>query len=219
MPIQFCCTRCGQPIEVDDVHAGQTAACPYCRSMVRVPPESTYRPGEGVTARPLASGASGEAAAPPLPSSETAPSGPTWTDAAPPISERQRLALRLGKPSFACALLGMVLLAGAMIYGATFGLRAGRSGQPANLTNLEAQMEELMKSHPEAVVINAIGTCGSVLFGLVGLGLGIASLVQSRTGNWPGWAGLIGSAALLLCLFSTVVLSFVLMGMPAAAGA
>ncbi|MBK8913936.1 MAG: hypothetical protein IPM64_04905 [Phycisphaerales bacterium] len=62
MPIQFACPSCAQPIEVDGIHAGRNALCPYCRREVVVPAESTYAPAQ-VTARPAGSGQ---------------PAGPTW---------------------------------------------------------------------------------------------------------------------------------------------
>ena len=53
MAIQFLCPGCNQPIEVDDDQAAKRAACPYCRQVVTVPEQSTYRPEESVpSARP-----------------------------------------------------------------------------------------------------------------------------------------------------------------------
>lgn len=42
MPIQFLCVSCGDPIEIDDEWAGKSVACPFCRSTVVAPTESTY---------------------------------------------------------------------------------------------------------------------------------------------------------------------------------
>ena len=39
MSIQFLCSACGQPIEVDDDMANLTVTCPYCRNSVIVPDE------------------------------------------------------------------------------------------------------------------------------------------------------------------------------------
>lgn len=54
MAIQFQCPGCKQPIEVDDEHAGKTAACPYCRGVITVPQQSTYEPEPIPPARPTA---------------------------------------------------------------------------------------------------------------------------------------------------------------------
>ncbi len=37
MPIQFQCSTCGKPIEVDDEFAGQAVTCPYCRKVMNAP--------------------------------------------------------------------------------------------------------------------------------------------------------------------------------------
>ena len=63
MPIQFRCQGCAQPIEVDDVHAGQTAACPYCRRVVTVPTESALDEPP-IAARPAEEDEDGQAAPP-----------------------------------------------------------------------------------------------------------------------------------------------------------
>lgn len=35
MAVQFNCSSCGKPIEIDDEFAGQSVTCPYCRTVVR----------------------------------------------------------------------------------------------------------------------------------------------------------------------------------------
>lgn len=63
MAIRFQCPSCTQPIEVDDVWAGKTVACPYCRRHVAAPLDSTLAPAAEVPyASPL--GATADAAAP-----------------------------------------------------------------------------------------------------------------------------------------------------------
>ena len=41
MAIRFQCGSCNQPIEVDDQWGGRTVACPYCKSTITAPFEST----------------------------------------------------------------------------------------------------------------------------------------------------------------------------------
>jgi len=54
MAIQFQCAGCGQPIEIDDVWAGKTVACPYCRRTITAPLTSTLTDvGRIPTASPL----------------------------------------------------------------------------------------------------------------------------------------------------------------------
>ncbi len=44
MVVQFRCTSCEKPIEVDDEVAGRQVTCPYCHDVVDAPAESTYEP-------------------------------------------------------------------------------------------------------------------------------------------------------------------------------
>lgn len=71
MSIQFTCTGCRQPIEVDNEWANQTVMCPYCRYVQNAPAESTFRPESIQAASPA------RIAAPP-------PSGGFGTVAPPP---------------------------------------------------------------------------------------------------------------------------------------
>lgn len=41
MAIRFQCSSCSQPIEVDDEWASRAVACPYCRTTITAPAEST----------------------------------------------------------------------------------------------------------------------------------------------------------------------------------
>ena len=52
MPIQFACTHCGKPIEVDDEYADRLATCPFCDNVTRVPPRSAVDPHATVRAQP-----------------------------------------------------------------------------------------------------------------------------------------------------------------------
>ena len=54
MPVRFQCPSCTQPIEVDDPWAGKLVGCPYCRSTVTAPQQSTLSEPDIVpTAAPL----------------------------------------------------------------------------------------------------------------------------------------------------------------------
>ena len=55
MAIQFFCTSCGKPIEIDDEAGGQMVTCPYCQAGVQAPATSdpSVRSGStGVTMAP-----------------------------------------------------------------------------------------------------------------------------------------------------------------------
>ena len=119
MPIQFCCTSCGQPIEVDAEHAGKTAACPYCQHVISVPTESTYHPDAAVTARPAAtplpaSGYGRELSGPPSPVAGPPPQPPTaWpgSEASLEPSPRQRAARTFGNYALVCTGIAVALFA------------------------------------------------------------------------------------------------------------
>lgn len=53
MAIQFTCSKCQNPIEVDDEFANQMATCPYCRAVLKVPSISTLDDQQPIDARPL----------------------------------------------------------------------------------------------------------------------------------------------------------------------
>jgi hypothetical protein len=44
MAIQFRCSACHDPIEIDPEWGGKAVVCPYCRNTVTAPVESTYQP-------------------------------------------------------------------------------------------------------------------------------------------------------------------------------
>jgi len=57
MAIRFQCSSCSQPIEVDDEWASKAVACPYCRTTITAPAESTIADlSEVPMASPLATG-------------------------------------------------------------------------------------------------------------------------------------------------------------------
>ncbi len=201
MPIQFHCSNCGQPIEVDDQHAGQTAACPYCRHLVSVPQQSTYHPQPG-SAPPA------DSPIPPPslePGAAETPSRPTLGTAPiprPPVApeqpSRQHTAATFGTYALICAGLIIVLVVTLLIMVLPVSLKIaaahpGRNPTPEDVTTA-------LQNTPSGPLIQGLG-CGVPFFALVGLALSIVSLVQSRTNNWRGWVALAicGGAALCLC--------------------
>lgn len=200
MPIQFCCTQCHQPIEVDAEHAGQSAVCPYCRHVIAVLTESTHRPETAVTARPLgdvppAGGAATAADVFEPPAEHRRPTIP---------APRQRTAFTFGNYALICAGLGLILFVFATVGSmALFLQRVGRAGTTA-------PTPELMEEHLRAVVsehawIPAL-ELGGLFFGLAGLALGIVSLTQVPR-NWRGLTAVIVSGLFLVCVCSGTALA------------
>ena len=65
MAIRFQCSSCSQPIEVDDEWASKAVACPYCRTTITAPAESTIADlSEIPTASPLVTGQAAPTQAP-----------------------------------------------------------------------------------------------------------------------------------------------------------
>jgi hypothetical protein len=210
MPIQFCCAQCGQPIEVDDEHAGQTATCPYCRHVMSIPQQSTYQPEAAVAARALG-GSAGEWAPAGGPTAELPPA-PGRRPAVVP-APRQRAARTLGSFALLCALLALLLMGAGGLRALSIAVRSGKlapasTPTPADITELQQQAaKDPWVAGPQL---------GATLFALVGLVLAIASLVQATTGNWRGLTAGIICGLFFLCLCGGVAFSLLTgFGMPA----
>lgn len=206
MAIQFCCTHCGQPIEVDEEHAGKTAACPYCHHLIGVPQESTYQPGFAVNARPASNAPAGTGPTPddqpgirPVPYS---------LEGVPPPSIRQQHALIFGKFALLCAVVAVVLLACMLVAATRVALRIG---VPTGYPTMSPEMIEQFQKAPEAPWIT-MSQCGWGLFAISGTVLAVVSLMQSARGNWRGWTSLAVCGGMLLCICGAFVLGLVLSG-------
>jgi len=184
MSIQFACTNCGQPIEVDDEHAGESAACPYCHHVVTVPQESTYKPEAAVPARP-ATGSPHPAA------------GGYGADLG---AERGR---RLGSYGLICTGITIVLLVIASIV-AGYMIASRPGGLPQGKMSNE-QMEKLMVEIGHAPAIQGLSIAAFVA-ALVGLTFGVVSVSQARAGNWRGWLALVVCGAYVVCNCATPLL-------------
>ncbi len=195
MAIQFRCAQCGHPIEVDEQHAGQTAACPYCRHVMSVPEQSTYQADAAVAARPLDTSAA----------AETTPFlGPQG--AGLPLSPRQLAARRFGRYALSCTLLAVALYAisatrGALLLRGSGGMWTATQPTPEQMNDLGRQMRQV-GTDPWV----AIPEYGGLFFALAGLVLGIVSLTQGISGNWRGLVAVIACAVFFLCLCAGVVL-------------
>jgi hypothetical protein len=211
MSIQFFCTSCGQPIEVDDEHAGKTAACPYCRQLVSVPAESTYRPGQPP---PTPAGAATAPFNSPEPQRPLEPP-PAGNSGAPlplplPVQvERQARARTFGNAALACTALSLALFVAYTALALPLILRAMPQQQGKATPDFQKLSEDLQ--HMPAAPFLAGAQCGFLFFAVAGLALGIVSVIQSRSGNWRGWVGLSVSGFFVLCTCGLLILSFVFM--------
>lgn len=203
MPIQFCCTQCGQPIEVDDEHANRSAACPYCEHVVRVPEQSTFVPGGAVSARPL-----GGPPAPPGPqvSGMDLPGSTAARGAWDP--RRAANAVRLGNLALLCS--GIAIAALLLITIMAFGTAAKHAGAPGAAPPSYEELARAIQEGPWGKYL-VVANLGMMLSAFLGAGLATASLAHTRK-NWRGWTALAICAGLLVCIFGAALLTALLQG-------
>lgn len=205
MPIQFRCSQCDQPIEVDDAYARQAVTCPYCRRVITAPDQSTLTTGEIPTARPggvdpRAAVAYSQAGAPDLPypaSFQVLAENPAR------VSART-----FGNAALVCSALALLMFFGLIVWGAVTAMQYYKDhGEPPSNTEAQKYIEET--ANP-AVIVGA--TCGSVVFAVAGLVLAIISLSHAAGGNWRGWVALAITSLLLLGFGCTVMASMQAVG-------
>lgn len=186
MAIQFRCTGCSQPIEVDDEHAGRAAACPYCQCVVTVPMASTLDPQTLVRARRL-----------------------TDEQGAPPSVNPARVLARQQAASYGNFALVCTILTLAMcgVFFMRFVTIAANSGiLSPGVMPAEADQKRLMElAARDALVIGP--AYGALFFALFGLGLGIASIRRSAQGNWRGVVSCVVCGLYVLCQCGGVVMA------------
>lgn len=196
MAIQFTCPGCSQPIEIDELHAGQAVGCPYCKRVVTAPKESTL-----MTAPPVARPArSAPPPPPPPPGGFGAPPPP------PAPTERELAARSFGGYGLACAGLALIAFVGLMGYLTVVlvqKLSAAGITQPTR-ADVEAQLKTLQ----DAPWLGSVGL-GLMLFAAIGLALSITSLSYHSSGNWRGMLGVLICGCFTLCtclnLFSSAL--------------
>jgi hypothetical protein len=196
MAIQFHCPGCSQPIEVDDIHAGQAAACPYCRRVVSVPSESSVDPVRRVAARPTESEGVTHPPVPDHGQTEAPQPSPGELHIGPTMTPRERMARTLGTYALICGILAVLSFGAAVVYGLTL-------IAPEVLENSGTQLsEEQLSAIDEKLAGNrwmGAAQMGSMFFALVGAVLGVTSLVQSRRSNWRAVISVVVCGLLLTC--------------------
>lgn len=197
MAIQFHCPSCSQPIEVDDVHAGQAATCPYCHRVVSVPTESSLGPVPPVSARPTATPAVADP--PPEPDDGQTPTPPTprplpgELPVRPTIPAREQTGRALGSYALICTALSVLLFGGVTVY-----ILSQLAPELWKNPGSQPSQEQLTQLTGSAWL--GAAQIGGMFFALVGLVMGITSLVQGRTGNWRAIVSVVTCGLLLLCV-------------------
>jgi len=196
MAIQFFCTSCGQPIEVDDNMADLAVTCPYCQKVVTAPRQTD------LTGRPQAAsggvGAGGEAIAPPGGPAMFAPGGalPTGLALGPP--PRRTI---VGWISLACILLAAVVVLYASV--ATWLLVKDLNLDPGSMTPNQMQQfgEEMQKRAAERPGLRIASAVGGCVLPVAALIMAIAALVTGGRPRWPAITTLVilGAGICLMC--------------------
>lgn len=199
MPIQFNCASCGQPIEVDDEHAGKVAACPYCQRVVNVPENSTLAPQAAPVARPAAgeSGVGGwSTGLPPIPPA---------VESDPIMQMAQARGLVYGRNALVCTVLVAVLFMTSLILTLPIVLKrlADTTSQPS-----AEELGRILNQSPQGPWYMAT-SCGATIFAVIGTIYGLMSVRLAGRGNWRGWLSLAVCGALV----ALTMLSFVLQTM------
>lgn len=199
MSIQFRCPGCNEPIEVDDIHAGQTAACPYCRRVASVPTESAPDMSAPTAARPGADADQrGSGSPPPLPQSDGS------LHVGRSTSPREVTARRLANYALICMSITVLLFLGIVVYGISQ-MAPEVLGNPGSQPSQE-RMEELADQIGTAPLF-AGASWGMPFFALVGVVLAIVSLTQSRVANWRAIVSLVVCGLFTLCTCGGVLLA------------
>ncbi len=183
MPIRFACPQCHNPIEVDDEFAGSSATCPYCESVVSVPPESTWQADAIARARPAGDFRD----------------QPPAVQRVPAVSPAAR---RYGYLALTFAALGLLFFAALIIQLLVilWPLLQETPGVPPPQTEAQEFLQREAPNHPLVLVFNVLylmSSISAVVLGALGLRAG-------RT--WQAIVGLVVGGLLTLCTCSGVFL-------------
>ncbi len=179
MAIRFACPSCQQPIEIDDQWANQSVGCPYCKHVVTAPGQSTWPAGsvsQASPAPPPASPATPQPFSSPehsdRPGGLTPPPPPHGYPFPHPEPRKKSTAALLSLLFFGlqavCTVVGFVIIVGGMM--STF----------EELGVMNAPQDELERAQFEYIVENGRfpgGNSTSTLFGVLGIGSGLAAMV------------------------------------------
>lgn len=180
MAIQFFCTACGQPIEVDDNMANLAVTCPYCHKPVIAPAQSDLTTRPQPTA-PLPG--PGEFQVPAV-RSTTPPTGPMGPAAVLPSALAPlRPRTIAGWLSLGC----MVLAIGITVYGSMATAMLIQDLHPESLkpdqqAEFQGKIAERFQAHPILAFTLLLGVC---LLPVAAVILAVAALVAGGRPRWP----------------------------------
>ena len=175
MAIQFFCSSCRKPIEIDDEAASQAVTCPYCNTTVIAPASSDPSAALTPTAPP--------------------PSGPPpevpLSYGPPPLATRSPL----GWIALTCCVLLIAYMGIAMLVGIYLAktLPAGTS---------QADVMKAVNQRMQTPAMMALSLAGTCAIPLVGVGCAVAALIRKVQPRWPAILSLvvIGGFWAFLCL-------------------
>lgn len=199
MAIQFHCPGCGQPIEVDDIYASKSAACPYCRRVVNVPEATAGDFAATVTARPGGGATPNE-----HPTPSPAYIAGDGLHVGPSATPREIAARRFGNYALICAILAVLLFGSIVVYSVSLIPSDVLHGSASGFS--PERMEELQKKIGETPWVIA-ANLGMLVFAVLGTILAIVSLTQRRAKNWRAIVALVICGVFVLCTCSAVLLS------------
>ena len=175
MAIQFQCSGCGQPIEVDDEAANQQASCPYCNIIVRVP---TSVESDVTPARHFSGAAAVMQTAIPSPQPQPVVPRPTAYAVAPAEPRRATL----GFISLVLFVIAVALYVVATVLSAQMMVDSlGSANETPNIQELMELSTKVLESKPWLPILSFL----SMLLGMTSIGLAIGSLVRREGPRWP----------------------------------
>jgi hypothetical protein len=221
MAIQFACTTCLQPIEVDDEHGGKQVSCPYCRNIITAPMESTLQPGSVPAAQSAAGAPSGPptppgaGTLPPRPMQFPPPPEVTWAGGQPtpwpatlpvpmvpaPVLVQRNMPGIIGA---VCGLLSIALfcvtVSTASAHQRDLGIRPDGKMDQAEVQQRVMDLTMHLEQHPWLVRMLGAFT-GSALCWVIGLTCSIVGMSKRYRSHTPAVAGLVITVfpLLLLC--------------------
>ncbi|MFQ5422529.1 MAG: hypothetical protein ACE5F9_00960 [Phycisphaerae bacterium] len=187
MAIQFACTACGQPIEVDDELADQVVTCPFCRKTVTAPSQSNLAPG------PHPAPSESTPAMPYAPQDPVAAAVPAGTN------RFSWIALGCVGVSIVCMIVLSVVVGSIM-------QDIGPIDDPKELSS---RLKEEIQGNSAAPILSLISILGACAFPLAGVVFAVVALARRTPPRWPAITALclVGGLVLLLCISTFLTVS------------
>lgn len=193
MAIQFSCSNCQNPIEVDEEFAEQMATCPYCRAVLKVPLATTLESQQPIAARPI------DPQVTPSPAHLGYPQDDQPTIGGVVDPEQVASARRWGYGSLALSMITLVL---GIFYMFSLAVQAAQAVPDLNSSNqfdpnmqIKAQQAMAQAARTQTMVVASVGT---LVFALAGIAAALLGLRLKAT--WPAVTGLILSLLSFSCL-------------------